>query len=135
MFCRNIFFQRYFNTPRLHLRWFVSYRKQMATQNISCTAAVLLFRLAFVRLPTEAYTSTLKSCGKEKKEKRKKKLRDVVAQGPSKSRRIKNVYGYFFPRTTLMLRQTARKTGAFPEQANCNGVIVMSQRKVGKGCL
>ena len=62
-------------------------------------------------------------------------LRDVVAQGPSKSRRIKNVDGYFFPRATLMLRQTARKTEAFREQANCNGVMVMPQRTGRKGCL
>ena len=34
-----------------------------------------------------------------------------------------------------MLRGKARKTGAFafPEQANCNGVIIMSQRKAVKG--
>ena len=57
-------------------------------------------------------------------------LRDAVAQGLSKSRRIKNVYRYFFPRATmLMLRGKARKTEAFPEQANCNGVMVMSQKK------
>ena len=62
-------------------------------------------------------------------------FRDVVAQGPLKSRRIKNVYGYFFPRAMLMLRETARKTGAFPEQANCNGVMVMSERKGDKECL
>ena len=36
----------------------------------------------------------------------------------------------------LMLRGEARKTGGFPEQANCNdGVKVMSQRTGGKGCL
>ena len=44
-------------------------------------------------------------------------LRVVVDQGPSKSRRIKNVDGYlgyllFFSRALLMLRGTARKTGA-----------------------
>ena len=53
-------------------------------------------------------------------------FRDVVAQGPLKSRRIKNVYGYFFPRAMLMLRETARKIETFPEQANCNGIMVMS---------
>ena len=62
-------------------------------------------------------------------------FRDVVAQGPLKSRRIKNVYGYFFPRAMLMLRETARKTGAFPEQGNCDGVMVISQRKGDTGCL
>ena len=56
-------------------------------------------------------------------------LRDVVAQGLSKSRRIKNVYGYFFPRAMPMLRETARETGTFPEQANCNGVMVMSDKR------
>ena len=34
-----------------------------------------------------------------------------------------------------MLWLTARKTGTLPEQAKCNGVMVMSQRKGGKGCL
>ena len=34
-----------------------------------------------------------------------------------------------------MLRGKARKTGAFPERANGNGVMVMSQRKGGKRCL
>ena len=34
-----------------------------------------------------------------------------------------------------MLRWKARKTGAFPEQENCNGVMVMSQRTGGKECL
>ena len=62
-------------------------------------------------------------------------LRDVVAQGPPKSLRIKDVYGFFFPRAMPMLRETARKTGAFPEQANCNGVMVMSQGEGDKGCL
>ena len=38
-----------------------------------------------------------------KKKQKKVLLRDVVAQGPSKSRRIKNVFGYFFPRAMLML--------------------------------
>ena len=41
-------------------------------------------------------------------------LRDVVAQGPSKSRRIKNVDGYFFHKAMLMLRGTARKNRGFP---------------------
>ena len=70
-----------------------------------------------------------------KKKKKKLTLRDVVAQGPSKSHRIKNVYGYFFPRAMLILRGKACTTGAFLEQANCNGVTVISQRKCGKGCL
>ena len=29
----------------------------------------------------------------------------------------------------LMLRETARKAGAFPEQANCNGVIWSCHRE------
>ena len=49
-------------------------------------------------------------------------LRDVVAQGPLKSSRNKNVDGYGFSRATSVNMETARKTGAFPEQANCNGV-------------
>ena len=53
-------------------------------------------------------------------------LRDVVGQGASKSRRVYNVDGYFFPRAMLMLRETARKIETFPEQANCNGIMVMS---------
>ena len=60
--------------------------------------------------------------------------RDVVDQRPSKFRRIKTVYGFFFPRAMSMLRETARKTGAFSEQANCNRVIVMSKRKGDQGC-
>ena len=63
--------------------------------------------------------SIVKSFGNAKKTK-KLIFRDVVAQGPSVSRRIKNVDGYFFPRAMLMLRETARKTGDFPEQANCH---------------
>ena len=39
------------------------------------------------------------------------------------------------PRAMLMLRETALKTGVFPEQANGNGVMVMSKRKDDKGCL
>ena len=62
-------------------------------------------------------------------------LRDVFAQGPLKSHRIKNFDCFFFPRAMLILRGKARVTGAFPEQANCNGTMVMSQRKCGKGCL
>ena len=42
-------------------------------------------------------------------------LRDVVAQGQSKSQRIKTVYGHFFPRAMLMRKETARRTGAIPE--------------------
>ena len=75
----------------------------------------------------------------EMKTKTKKLMLRDVAQGPSKSRRIKNFYGYtvllYCPRAMLMLRGKARKTGAFPEQANCNGVMVMSQRTGGKGRL
>ena len=64
------------------------------------------------------------------KKKQKQMLRDVVAQVPSKSRRIKNVYDIFFQTAMSMLRYTVLKTEAFPEQANCNGVMVdMSQRK------
>ena len=59
-------------------------------------------------------------------------FRDVVAQGRSKSRRIKNVDGYFFSRAVLMLRGTARKAGAVPEQSNCKGVMVMPERTGGK---
>ena len=33
-----------------------------------------------------------------------------------------------------MLRETASKAGAFPEQ-NCNGVMVMQQGTGGEGCL
>ena len=75
----------------------------------------------------------MKSFGNEKS--KKLMLRDIVAQGPSKSPPMKNVDGYVFPRATLMLRMKARKSGAFPEQANCNGDVVMSQRTGGKGCL
>ena len=31
---------------------------------------------------------------------------------------------------TLTLRLTAGKRGAFPEHANCNGVMVISQKKM-----
>ena len=34
-----------------------------------------------------------------------------------------------------MLKGKARKTEAFRQQANCNGVMVMSQRTGRKGCL
>ena len=40
-----------------------------------------------------------------------------------------------FPRAMLMLRGKARKTGTFPQEANYNGVMAMSQRKGGKGSL
>ena len=39
-------------------------------------------------------------------------LKDVVAQGPSKSRRIKIVDRYFVPRAMFMLSGKARKTGS-----------------------
>ena len=44
--------------------------------------------------------------------KKKKMLRDVVAQGPPKSRRMKNVYGDFF----------------IPEQCSCSGKRPAKQR-------
>ena len=69
-----------------------------------------------------------------KKNQKKLLLReDVAAQGASKFRALKkNVHGYFFPRAMNAHAQvTARKTWAFPEQASCNGVIVMSQRAKG----
>ena len=47
------------------------------------------------------------------KKNKKLMLRDVVAQEPSMSRRIKNVYGFCFPRAVLIIRGKARKTGAF----------------------
>ena len=56
-------------------------------------------------------------------------LRGIVAQRPSKYRRIQKVDGYVFPRAMLMLRGTVRNTGAFPEQENCNGVKYL--RSVG----
>ena len=71
---------------------------------------------------------------KEKNKKKKVTLKNV-AEGLSKSRRIKNADGYFFLRAMLMLRGKARKTEAFPGQANCHGVMAMSQRTGGKGCL
>ena len=60
-------------------------------------------------------------------------LRDVVAQGPCKSRLIKNVYSYFFPSEMLKLRETARKTGAFPEQENYKKVWSCHREKAIKG--
>ena len=65
---------------------------------------------------------------------KKQMLRDVVAQGASKSRRTKNVC-FFLPIAMLMLRETARKIEVFPEQANCNGFMVMSQRTGCGGCM
>ena len=59
-------------------------------------------------------------------------VRDVVAQGPSKSRRKRKVDGFLFPRAMLMLRQTARKTEAFPEHEHCSGVLALSQRIGGE---
>ena len=59
-------------------------------------------------------------------------LRDV-AQGPSKPNRKR--LRLFFPIAMLMLRETARKTASFPEQANCNEVMIMSQRKCDEACL
>ena len=41
-------------------------------------------------------------------------IRDVVAQGPSKARRVNSVDGYFICSTLLMLAGTGRKTGGFP---------------------
>ena len=99
------------------------------------TAVVLMVLQLFSETTKTIKALTYSRVSEVKKKQKKLKLRDVVAQGRSKSRRIKNVYGYFFPRAMLMLRETARKTGAFPEQANCNGVMIMSQRKCDKGCL
>ena len=48
------------------------------------------------------------------KKKKKTMLGDVVDQGPSKARRIKNVDIFFLPRPMLMLREEARETGGFP---------------------
>ena len=44
---------------------------------------------------------------RNEKKHEKQMLRDVVAQGPSNSCRIKNVDGYFFPRAMLILRGRA----------------------------
>ena len=41
---------------------------------------------------------------------------------------------FFFPEQ-CSCSGTARETGAFPEQVDCNGVMVMSQRTGGKGYL
>ena len=60
-------------------------------------------------------------------------LRDVVAQGPSKSRHIENVDDYFFPRARLMLRGKARKSGAFPEQATAMGLWSCHREQAVKG--
>ena len=50
-------------------------------------------------------------------------LGDDLAQGPWKSRRIKNVDGYLFSAAMLMLRGRPTKQGvAFPEQTAMNGV-------------
>ena len=62
-------------------------------------------------------------------------MRDVVAQGPSKARRMYNVDGDFISGAMLMLRETAHKTGAFPERTKCKRVTAMSQGTGGKGCL
>ena len=69
-----------------------------------------------------------------KKNEKKLLLRDVVAQGPSKSRRIKNVDGFLFLRA-INARACPPKTGAFPEHEQCAGVLVLSQRKGDNGCL
>ena len=64
-------------------------------------------------------------------------LRDVAVQGLPKSRRIKDAEAYFVPEQCpcSYLRGTARKTGVFREEADCNGVMVMPQRTGGMGCL
>ena len=67
-----------------------------------------------------------------KKKHKKLLLSDVVAQGPTKSRRQKNGDGFFFPSAMLMLRQTAGKTGSFPEHERSSGVLALSQIKSGK---
>ena len=56
-------------------------------------------------------------------------MRDVVAQGPSKARRMYNVDGDFISGAMLMLRETAHKTGAFPGQGNCNGEFGKKEMK------
>ena len=57
----------------------------------------------------------MKSFGNEKYKKRTiDPIRDVVAQGPSKSRCTNSVDGYFISSTLLMLTGTGRKTGGFP---------------------
>ena len=58
--------------------------------------------------------------------------KDVVAQGPSKSRRKKRFTATFFPRAMLVLREAARKTGAFPEQENSNGLRSFHRDKAKK---
>ena len=61
-------------------------------------------------------------------------LRDVVAPGPSKSRRTKTVDGYVFPRAMLMLRvRPAKQELPLSKQTAMNGVMVVSQRKAAKG--
>ena len=72
---------------------------------------------------------------------KKKKTKKADAQGRRCSGAVeaslqkKTLTAIFFPGARLMLRGKARKTGAFPEHANCNGVVVMSQRTGGKGWL
>ena len=68
-----------------------------------------------------------------KKKQKKLLLRDVVAQGSPKSRRIRNVDGFLFPRAMLVPRVCPPTTGAFPEHEHCSGVLVLSQRKAIKG--
>ena len=69
----------------------------------------------------------------KKKQKNKLLLRDVVAQGSAKSRRMKNGDGFLFPKAMLVPRVCPPKTGAFPEHEHCSGVLVLSKRKVMKG--
>ena len=60
-------------------------------------------------------------------------LRDVVAQGPSKSRRIKNVYGYFFPRAMLMRRERPAKQGLSMRKQIAMGLWSCHRENARKG--
>ena len=63
---------------------------------------------------------------------------EVVASLLRNRRRLaakKNVYGYFLSQSNAHAQVNVPQTGSLPEQANCNEVVVMSQRGSGKRCV
>ena len=59
-------------------------------------------------------------------------LRDVVAQGPSKSRRIKNDYGYFFPQSNAYAQVNGPRNRGLSKQI-AMGLWSCHREKAAKG--
>ena len=75
---------------------------------------------------------SLKSFGNEKQTK-KQMLRDVVAQGPSKPRRINNVDGYFFPEQCSCSGKRPAKQGLSLSKQTAMGIWSCDREQAVKG--